>query len=238
MSDVEALAGFVAKWRERWPEWRIAEVFVQNDQREACVAWFALQQELAEAAWGGSDPTPGEAKLGWWAEELQGWSQGRRRHPLALVLQRLPAPWLPLAASLPVLAASREAAPTGRQAVDLLVPVARAIAGVDAALFGKAAEAEAASSVLLATQLLLQADAAAPLQLRARLGHAGGDEAIARAWAVDLLQDWPDMHGARPPRIRQALLRRRLQRFSDGQARLQSLPALATLRTAWSAARG
>ena len=63
MSDAEALAGFTSKWRARWPEWRVAEVFVPAAERERAVAWFALRQELADAAWAGSGPRPGEAKL-------------------------------------------------------------------------------------------------------------------------------------------------------------------------------
>jgi phytoene/squalene synthetase len=239
MSDAEALAGFVDKWRERWPEWRVAEVFVPHQQREACAAWFALQQELAEAAWGGSDPLPGEAKLGWWAEELQGWARGRRRHPLGLVLQRRPAPWLQLAASLPALVASREVAADAGQAAEQLLPVARAIAAIDEGLFDVATGIDAATCVLMATQLQSRGDAAASLKLRARVGSAMGDGALARAWAADLLETWVAVNReARPPRIRRALLRERLRRFAAGHPRLQPLPALITLRTAWAAARG
>jgi phytoene/squalene synthetase len=236
MSDTEALAGFIDKWRERWPEWRIAEVFVPHDQRDVCVAWFALQQELAEAAWGGRDPLPGEAKLGWWAEELQGWSQGRRRHPLGLVLQRLPAPWLRLAASIPALIASRDSGVDREQSFDLVAPVADAMSAIDAAVFGTASGIRDSAGVLLAMQLLLLGDAAAPLQVRARAGD--GAEAAARAWAGDLLQAWATTGGPRPIRLREALLGERLRRFSAGGPRLQAVPALATLRTAWRAARG
>ena len=236
VSDAEALAGFIDKWRERWPEWRIAEVFVRQDQRQVCVAWFALQQELAEAAWGGRDPLPGEAKLGWWAEELQGWSQGRRRHPLGLVLQRVPAPWLNLAASVPALIASRDAGARREQSFELVAPIAEAISAIDAAVFGVASATCDSSEVLLATQLLLLGDAAAPLQVRARIGD--GAEAAARAWAGDLLQAWPATTGPRPLRLRGALLRERLRRFAVGGPRLQAVPALATLRIAWRAARG
>ena len=49
----------------RWPEWHVAEVFVpRRAARTGASAWFALRQELTDAAWGGSDPRPGEAKLG------------------------------------------------------------------------------------------------------------------------------------------------------------------------------
>lgn len=236
MSDAEALAGFIDKWRERWPEWRIAEVFVPHDLRGTSAAWFALQQELAEAAWGGSDPRPGEAKLGWWAEELQGWSQGRRRHPLGLVLQRLPAPWLRLAASMPALIASREAGAGREPSFEVIAPVVQAIAGIDAAVFGAASNVDDNAEVLLAMQLLLLGDAAAPLQVRARAGD--GAEAAARAWAADLLRAWPVAAGPRPLRLRGALLRERLRRFAAGGPRLRAVPALAALRIAWRAARG
>ncbi|HEU0307199.1 MAG TPA: phytoene/squalene synthase family protein, partial [Lysobacter sp.] len=93
MSDREAIGSFIDKWRARWPEWTVAEVFVPREQRDSTLAWMALLQELTDAAWGGSDPRPGEAKLGWWAEELQGWSRGIRRHPLGQVLQKFPVPW-------------------------------------------------------------------------------------------------------------------------------------------------
>ena len=89
MSDVDALQAFLAKWRARWPEWAVAEVFVPAAQRERAQAWFALRDELGDAAWGGQDPLPGDAKLGWWAEELDGWSRGARRHPLGLALQKV-----------------------------------------------------------------------------------------------------------------------------------------------------
>ena len=60
--DIDAApAEFIAKWREHWPEWSVAETFVPEEQREVAAAWFALRHELTEAAWGGGDPRPGEA---------------------------------------------------------------------------------------------------------------------------------------------------------------------------------
>src|SRR3546814_12137811 len=87
---------FTAKWRTRWPEWSIGMVFLPDAQRETAFAWFALVQELTDAAWSGADATPGLAKLAWWNEELQGWAKGARRHPLGAVLKPLSAPWTPL----------------------------------------------------------------------------------------------------------------------------------------------
>jgi phosphoglycolate phosphatase len=59
MSDSQALAAFLDKWRERWPEWSVAEAFIT---RYAIGTWpsheFALLQELTDAAWARSDPRP------------------------------------------------------------------------------------------------------------------------------------------------------------------------------------
>src|SRR5690606_2960467 len=118
-----------------WPEWAVAEVFLPAVQRARAQAWFALRDELAEAAWGGEDPRPGEAKLGWWAEELDGWARGIRRHPLGLALHKVPAPWAGLAACLPGLRASRARPADLDAAVSALEPYAEALARVARQLF-------------------------------------------------------------------------------------------------------
>ena len=237
--DPQALAGFLEKWASRWPEWHVAEVFVPATQREPALAWFALRQELTDAAWGTSDPRPGEAKLAWWVEELQGWSQGRRRHPLGLTLQRLPVPWKSLAACLPALLASRESPADFDDAIGALEPFAEGIAGIAVTLFGGKTPAPAGSVVigLLAEQLLQQGDTAVPLLTRARLGDAIPEHVAARAWAGELLQRWPPPHdGSVPGRIHAALLRERLRRFAAGQSLGSS--RWRVLWTAWRAARG
>ncbi|HVR80691.1 MAG TPA: squalene/phytoene synthase family protein [Luteimonas sp.] len=240
MSDVEALASFIDKWRARWPEWRVAEVFVPQAQRDAVQAWFALRQELLDAAWGGVDPVPGEAKLAWWAEELQGWSQGRRRHPLGIALQRLPAPWPLLAAGLPALRASRERAADTAQAITVLLPFAEGVVETAALLFACGTPVSAANLAvgLLAEQVLMQGDAAVPLRARAQLGDAMPEYAAARAWANELLQRWPPPDGSRPDRIHAALLRERLRCFAAGSTASEPLSRWRALWTAWRAARG
>ena len=237
MSDADSLAGFLGKWRARWPEWAVAEVFVAPVLREPAAAWFALRQELADAAWGGSDPRPGEAKLGWWGEELRGWRRGLRRHPLGLVLQPVAAPWDALAAGLASLHAARERATDAAQAAATLQPAGAAVAAISAALFATApAPAADAAWRLLAEQLLVQGDAAAPLLLRARLGAEADATGLRQAWASDLLAGWPAPQPARAERIRDALLHARLLAMA-GQGAPLPPSRWRSLWAAWRAAR-
>ncbi len=227
MSDREALQGFLDKWRAQWPEWTVAEVFIPAVQRERAQAWFALRDELAEAAWGGEDPRPGDAKLGWWVEELDGWSRGVRRHPLGLALQKIPAPWSNLAACLPALRASRERPESLQVALFALDPYAEALAGVAQQLFEAAAPPPARNVEvsLLAERVLRYPDGAAPL----------GDVDV-RGWARGLLAQWPPPgDGTRSGRIHAAIVRGRLQRYVAGKA--PAMGPVAVLFAAWQAAR-
>lgn len=227
MSDREAMQGFTLKWMAQWPEWTVAEAFVPTERRERALAWFSLRDELTEAAWGGDDPRPGDAKLGWWAEELDGWARGARRHPLGLALQPVPAPWTNLAACLPALRASRERPRDLDAAVFALEPYAEALAGVAQRLFDAQTPAPARSVVvsLLAERLLRHPDHATPL---------GDLDSI--GWARKLLQQWPAPgQGTCPGRIHAAIVRGRLQRFALGKPPV--LPRLSALVRAWRAAR-
>ncbi len=227
MSDREALQGFMDKWLSQWPEWSVAEVFVPAEQRDLARSWFSLRDELTEAAWGGEDSRPGDAKLGWWAEELDGWSRGAHRHPLGLVLQSKPAAWEKLAAGLPALRASRERPEDLDAALFFLEPYAEALSGVAQKLFDAQAPAPSRSVVLslLAERVLRHPHHAAPV----------GDT-DARGWAGKLLQQWPlPGQGTCVGRIHAALVRGRLQRFAAGKP--QVLPRLSALACAWRAAR-
>lgn len=230
----DALATFIGKWRARWPEWSVAEVFVPPAQRAVALAWASLQQELTDAAWGGSDARPGEAKLLWWQEELRGWAAGRRRHPLGTVLQSSPAPWAVLAAALPSLGDSRERPSDGAEAFSKLLPLARAAATIEQALFSGAPAQPATARLLTASwlQARLASDGAAvaPLAVLARSGE-GAAEA---AWRDELLREWPSPGDAtRPRRLWAALARARLAR---GVA-ARPLPAWVALWSAWRGAR-
>jgi len=227
-------ADFIDKWRARWPEWIVAEVFVQAPMREPVLVWAALQQELTDAAWGGSDPRPGEAKLAWWQEELAGWRRGARRHPLGSILQRQAAPWTMLAAALPSLAASRERPSNADEAFAALLPLAEALAAIDAALFDAPAsdgEAGLIAASLLQSRFAQAGAEGAPLAVLAR----AGDSDPRPIWAAELRQRWPRHRaGSRPRRLWSALARARL----DLADPVRPLPLWRTLPIAWRAARG
>lgn len=230
----DALASFIGKWRARWPEWALAETFVPVAQRQTALAWAALQQELADAAWGGRDARPGELKLGWWLEELQGWSQGRRRHPLGQALQRLPAPWAALAAALPSLVETRERPLDYADATSQLDTYAAALAAVDAALFGAApaaGDAAVASAGLLHARLAHEGESAVPLGVLARVGET----AATAAWAEELRRHWPAEPAATRPRRLWAALA--LARLRAGDA-ARPLSPWRALFSAWRGARG
>ncbi|TCT26002.1 phytoene/squalene synthase family protein [Thermomonas haemolytica] len=223
MSDAAALEAFLEKWRARWPEWAIAQVFLAPAERPLAQAWLALRAELAEAAWGGEDPTPGAAKLGWWEQELHGWARGARRHPLGLALQKQPVDWAALATALPALRLRR--VPEGDRAATLagLAPLAAVLAQLSARLFAvtTASTPEAMAEALLAEWVLLLPQRGVP---------AAGT-ALSDLLALPALRA-----GARSERIQAGLVRARLRRLAAG--RRPPLPAPLALLTAWRAARG
>lgn len=231
-NDHEGLDTFIAKWLARWPEWSVAEVFVPHTQREATRAWMTLLQELTDAAWGGSDPRPGEAKLAWWAEELQGWSRGIRRHPLGQVLQKFPVPWAQLASALPSLRDSRDRPVDADDATAQLQAFGGAVREIEQALFGEsAANADAVIiATLLHQRLAHHPGDAVPLQVLARVGEGG---AIGE-WTRHLANGAKTSGAARPRRLIAGLAGARLGR---GQA-ARPLHAVAALWAAWRAARG
>ncbi|TBR12121.1 MAG: phytoene/squalene synthase family protein [Lysobacter sp.] len=223
-------AHFVAKWRADWPEWAIAEVFLPTVMRARVDAWQALQFELLDAAWGGADPRPGEAKLGWWMDELHGWSLGRRRHPLGSALQRGSAGWGAMAATIPALQASRRRPADGGDAWSTLHPVAAAAAVIEGDLFAMPSGPADLTAGWLHARLARHPDSAVPQALI----DADGPEASTFAWMRALCEYWPRTTGAgRYRRLANSLARARLMR---GEA-ARPLHAGTTLLTCWRAAR-
>ena len=216
----EALESFIGKWRARWPEWRIAEVFVPASQRVTALAWFALLQELTDAAWSGNDPTPGLAKLAWWQEELQGWSQGRRRHPLGTVLQSQPAPWTGLAHALPGLRNLRVLPQDIGDSFAGLRSFAESAVAIEANLF---------DDDPLRGNLSLGSELIAASLLALHPGVLGGAHDALRE---SLSSQWPAPLAPRARRIVAALARARLARHLS-----QPLSQGRVLWIAWRAAR-
>ncbi len=231
--DVAALADFIGKWRARWPEWVIAETFVPTHQRETALAWATLQQEFTDAAWGGSDPRPGLAKLGWWQEELNGWTRGARRHPIAIVLQAVPAPWQALAAALPSLADTRERPASVADAFASLEPFALAISNIDSAMFGADAGVDVHQVVaanLLHSRMVHDGDDHVPLDMLARAGR--GDARA--AWTSELARQWPEVRAStRVRRLWAALANQRLR----SNAPFEPIPTWKALWIAWRSAQ-
>ncbi|MCF7220851.1 phytoene/squalene synthase family protein [Marilutibacter chinensis] len=234
-----ALDSFIAKWRQRWPEWGVAEVFVPAPGRSLASAWAALLQEWTDAAWGGRDPRPGEAKLAWWGEELEGWARGARRHPLGAVLQREAVDWPALSATLPALRASRERPRDHAEAFAMLDPFAAAVSeaedrlfGIDAAVAAETAIAgrDAVAASLLQMRFFHEGDGHVPLAVLARAGE-GAPLAI---WAEQLRQRWPQAPASTlPRRLWAGLARARLARADPGRP----LKPWVSLAVGWRAAR-
>ena len=231
MSDSAALESFLEKWRARWPEWAVAEIFVAPARRDIAVAWFALLQEFDDVLNVSGDPLPADAKLAWWSEELRGWASQRSRHPLGRRLEPVQAVWARLADALPSLAIARTRPADEAAAFAALAQYGDAVTAVEAAVLGKAPAQPAVIAQMLATRLAEAGSAAVP--------GGNGDSAALHDWAVTLQKAWQSpRHGARERRILSAYAHARLQRHArhgapaplPGQARL--------LFTGWRAARG
>jgi hypothetical protein len=235
MTDSTALDSFMDKWRTRWPEWRVVEVFVPTSQRRLAVAWFALLQELADAMNIAGDPLPADAKLAWWGEELRDWGRQRSRHPLGRVLEPHRAPWFELAEALPALIRLRERPQDPQTAFESVQPLAAAVARAEAALFGSV-DGEgvvlAISAQWLAARLDEAGDAAVPLRF------AGQGDSLQRSWSHALLQQWPMRNdGALPRKLWSALARSRLSRFTAAGDGVAPLSPARALWLGWRAAR-
>ena len=221
MTDTPAYASFLDKWRERWPEWPVAEPFVPPAQRELAVAWFALLQEFEDAMNISGDPVPADAKLGWWGEELRDWARRRSRHPLGRLLEPKGAPWAALAEALPSVPTLREPWPDLDAALARVQPWARAVAAVEAALFGGRSDASGERAIGLQW-----------LATRASADGQGVDLAA-------LLAAWPMRPRASlPRRLWAAQARARVRAWLKSGGEPRPVSRLRLLWQAWNAARG
>jgi phytoene synthase len=71
--------------RDRW----ISTLFVTGDRRDALVALYAFNLEIARVRDVVSDPLPGEMRFQWWRDLLSGQARGdANAHPVAAALMR------------------------------------------------------------------------------------------------------------------------------------------------------
>lgn len=226
MSQSIALDSFLDKWRNRWPEWTVAEPFIPERHRSLTLAWFSLLQEFEDIMNIAGDPLPADAKLAWWQQELRDWSEQRSRHPLGRLLEPVHAPWATLADNVSAVQAARERPVTLDAALAQLQPFAEALVQVEAALFGRAARHDARAVAVQWLAARLHAAASAhPVELD-----------VAQ-WRAQLLQQWPAKAAlARPHRVWSRLARLRLVREHAGMGAYA--PPLQQLWHSWRAASG
>jgi len=233
-NDPDALEGFLGKWRARWPEWSVVEVFVPHGQRRVALAWFALLQEFEDAMNIAGDPLPADAKLGWWAQELRDWSQQRSRHPLGRILEPHEAPWATLADALSRVAHARSRPLDQDTAFITVEPLARAIGNVEAALFGGILNPDHVSAIaarVLAARLQDADLQGVPMRIQ------GQQPPTVEGWAEELLGRWPTRGaGPVPRRLLSALGQLRLRRSLLEGGR--PVHRFRILWRGWRAARG
>lgn len=199
VNDVQEIA--LQKWRDRWPQWAIAEVFIAPAQRLTAQAWFSLLMEWEDLLNQSSEQLIIAAKLQWWQHELAQWSTQRSSHPIAPLLMGLDAPWQLLAEPLSDLAALASVPPTLAQAEASLARVLDAMVAVEMRLFP--GERGCDRRLLLLHWL----------EARCRVGKGIPAGMSVAAWRRALLDAWPDApQSERARRLLSTLTRQRLQR--------------------------
>jgi hypothetical protein len=241
MTTPTALDSFLDKWRSRWPEWQVAEVFVPEADRARALAWFTLLQEFDDILNIAGDPLPADAKLGWWGTELRDWAGHRSRHPLGRLLEPVAAPWSLLADALPALIDARERPADGAAALAVLAGYADAVVAVESTVLGGPPPLPGAvAAQVLATRLAEAGLQAVPQARQPATAEAtAAREHAQHEWAGELLAAWPVRAGGAPARrMWAAFARQRLGQFAAGRLPQPARQPLRLLWQAWRAARG
>ncbi|MDR2871743.1 MAG: phytoene/squalene synthase family protein [Xanthomonadaceae bacterium] len=243
MSGSPALDNYLQKWRRRWPEWQLAELFVPQGQRELAVTWFALLQEFDDAFNISGDPLPADAKLRWWREELHAWEGQRSRHPLGRRLGEITAAWSGLAQSLEDLPHTRDRDHDIDAARVGLQRYARAIAAIEAVLFPDTeSRNDIAEGIVMQTLAVRCMSLVAPMTSVDSSNGSGSEEdrmssvSMQKDRAGKLLRHWSEHAGTLPRRIRSVLVWQRLGRFAAGERRYAH-GSLSMLWRIWNMAR-
>ena len=209
MTTPTALDSFIDKWRSRWPEWSVAEVFMAPDRRERSLAWFALLQEFEDILNVAGDPLPA---------------------PWALLADALPS--LVAARERPRdgdAALAALTAYTGAVA-EVEAVVLGGSRAAPAALAAQVLAGRLAAAGTVALPLVLEPGSAAAPEAAA---------AASRAWAGQLLARWPARSGAsRARRMYARCARHRLQQLAAGRTPQPGRQPLGQLWRVWRAASG
>jgi len=221
------------KWLQRWPQWPVLEHFIAPPQRIISVAWFSLLQEYEDIVNITGDPTPADAKLAWWTQELHDWSRQRSRHPLAKVLQPLPVSWNIFAEVLPELMSARKQPHDAEHARALLYSFACCVADIENNLFSQ--ESNQHTKLELAAETIISQLLA---QRSQNIGVAAMPLAVnsLESWQHTLLDQWPTYrYNPRPRRLYASLARLHLKAQLTNKK--QSVHLLHVLWHGWRAAR-
>lgn len=228
MAETDALASFVAPWRQRQPEMGLLLAFCPPAERRRFDAWGALNQQLADTLFTTSDAGVARTKLAWFERDLTAGPR-QAQHPVSRALLAEAAMLPPAEAWRALVSAAIDLGDAARDTGNLL-PAAET-----AAYAGRLADLE--------SQLLAAPSDPAAVALSLRLDRWLFDREAAASAGVAV----PALHGALPPRLplglyrggRLAFDRWRLERLAAGALpdAVRTIPALRGLWLAWSAAR-
>ena len=192
MTDPTALDGFVAKWRARWPEWSVAQVFVpRRAARRRRWPGSRCCRNSPTPPGAAAIPRPAEPSSPGGRKNCAAGRKGARRHPLGDALQRLPAPWTcarRIAAGIARSRASARTTPRPRSGhcdrSRRRSPNARRRCSAC-----RPTRAPWSDTTLLAERLLADPQAAVPLSIPATRQALRWRSAS--AWAIELQSAWP-----------------------------------------------
>jgi hypothetical protein len=231
VAETEALASFVAKWRQRQPEMALVDPFCAPSERPLLVAWGALGNELALAMFETSDASVSRTKLAWFGDDLAAGRNGAR-HPLARALlaassdrQLTADAWRQLALAAIALADAAREAPGPRLPETAAQRFGERLAMVESVLFGAPSDAAAVCTGIALEHLL----------------RHGVDPQVTRTESSRLLAAAPAANAAVNlfRGVRLTVDRWQLRRLASGTpgAALSRPPAWRALWMVWSAAR-
>lgn len=216
---------------QRLPLLSLLPAFLPQAAQPVFLAWIGLLGECEAALFESSEPRVRSLRCAWWAEELAALAAAAPRHPLGrgLISPRLP--WAGLAQAVAEAIDDDAAAIDAAAAAATLLPLAMAVARIDAALVGAATPDEAAAARFLRHWQVLALGQGEP---RPAAGSAGiplafwarhGRRPVAGAAAPEVLRDWAGhLLGAMAPDCPGETLLARLL-AEDDRRRLQALAA-------------